>query len=209
MMNISILDSAEQMLKSGKLSESFSSQEMANIVIDHACGAGWAAMAAGFFPGVGSIVASGIAVGTIWSMYYRISKYLDLNIGKNIWKILASATVSNLVTQLGGALVFDFITSFIPGLGIITNGLVNFGVTYVAGKMFFEALTRIFKAGYDPNTMTSSQMKEEFKHAVDKEEVNRAFSEAKNLFDEMRKDGTLQEKGTDDNLTNIQSQETN
>ena len=57
----------KEYMSSGAYAENFDSRELADIVVVHSAAAGVAAMAAGVLPGVGSIIASGIAVGAIWS----------------------------------------------------------------------------------------------------------------------------------------------
>ena len=185
----------KEYMSSGAYAENFDSRELADIVVVHSAAAGVAAMAAGVLPGVGSIIASGIAVGAIWSMYVMIGKYLHLTLGKDLWKAIGSAVIANIVTQLAGVLVLELAVGFIPGASIIAAGVVNFGVTYVAGIIFLKALTEIFKAGGDPNNMTCDQVKKKFNEAAKSVNVKDAFSEAKSTFSKMKKEGTLNEKG--------------
>ena len=182
-------------MSSGAYAENFDSRELADIVVGHAAAAGVSAMAAGALPGVGSIIASGLAVGAIWTMYMRIGKCLNLKIIRDLWKAIASAVLANVVTQLAGVLALELVVGFIPGASIIAAGVVNFGVTYVAGLIFLKALTEIFKAGKNPAQMTGEQMKKQFSAAAKTVNVKSAFSEAKSAFNEMKKDGSLNEKG--------------
>lgn len=187
----------KEYMSSGAYADNFDSKELADIVVGHSAAAGVAAMAAGVLPGVGSIIASGIAVGAIWTMYVRIGMYLELTISKDLWKAIASAVVANIVTQLAGVLVLELAVGFIPGASIIAAGVVNFGITYVAGLIFLKALTEIFRAGKSPDEMTSEQMKAQFSNAAKSVNVKSAFSEAKSAFNKMKKDGSLNEKGKD------------
>ncbi len=63
--------------------------------------------------GVGAILATGVAVGAIWTMYFRIAKYLNLHMGKGTWKAIASAVLTNIVTQLAGILALELAVGFI------------------------------------------------------------------------------------------------
>ena len=184
-----------QYYKSGAYAENFDSKELADIVVNHAAAAGVSAMAVGILPGVGAIVASGIAVGAIWSMYIRIAAYLKLRFGKDTLKVIASAVVSNIITQLVGVLALELAFSFIPGAGIVTGGLVNFGITYMAGVIYLNTLTGIFAAGLRPDEMTDSQVKEQFDSASMNIDAKAAFNEAKNTFKQMKTDGSLEESG--------------
>lgn len=196
-----LLKEAAYMLKEyvadGSYKGNFDSDELADIVIGHAAAAGVSAMAAGILPGVGAIIASGIAVGAIWTMYVRIGKCLHLSLSKDLWKAVASAVLANIVTQLAGVLALELAVGFIPGASIIAAGVVNFGVTYVAGLIFLKALTDIFRGGQDPSTMTGDQMRAQFDSAAKSVNVKSAFSEAKNTFQQMNKDGSLKDKGKD------------
>lgn len=196
-MLLAVVYGLKEYMSSGAYADNFDSKELADIVVGHSAAAGVSAMAAGVLPGVGSIIASGIAVGAIWTMYVRIGMYLHLTISKDLWKAIASAVVANIVTQLAGVLVLELAVGFIPGAGIIAAGVVNFGITYVAGLIFLKALTEIFRAGGSPDKMTSEQMKEQFSNAAKSVNVKSAFSEAKGAFNQMKKDGSLKEKGKD------------
>ncbi len=180
---------------SGAYAENFDSKELADIVVNHAAAAGVSAMAAGVFPGVGALLASGIAVGAIWSMYVKIANYLNLKLGKDVLKAIASAVLTNVVTQLAGLLVFELAVGFIPGASIIAAGVVNFGITYVAGLIYLKALTGIFSVGGNPDMMTDSQIKEQFNSASKSVDAKAVFGEAKKAFNQMKKDGSLNEKG--------------
>lgn len=177
--------------------EHFDSEKLADIVVNHAAAAGVSAMATGVLPGVGSIIASAIAVGAIWTMYVRIGKYLHLTLSKDLWKAIASAVLANIVTQLAGVLALELAIGFIPGASIIAAGVINFGITYVAGLIFLKALTEIFRTGQNPETMTKEQMKAQFDSTTQSVNVKSAFSEAKSTFNQMNKDGSLKERGKD------------
>lgn len=103
--------------------------------------------------------------------------------------------LANVVTQLVGVPALELVVGFIPGASIIAAGVVNFGVIYVAGLIFLKALTEIFKAGINPEQMTGEQMKKQFSDAAKAVNVKSAFSEAKSAFNEMKKEGSLNEKG--------------
>ena len=187
----------KEYMQSGAYADNFDSKELADIVVGHAAAAGLAAMAVGVLPGLGALIASGIAVGAIWTMYVRIGKYLHLSLSKDFWKAIASAVATNIITQLAGVLVLELAVGFIPGASIIAAGVVNFGITYVAGLIFLYALTEIFSCGGDLENMTHEEIKERFGNAAQSVNVSDAFSEAKDTFQQMRKDGSLEEWGKD------------
>ncbi len=182
--------------KSGEYKKNFNAQELADLVVTHAAAAGVAAMAAGILPGAGTLVATGIAVGAIWTMYYRIARYLELNLAKEAWKAIASAVLSNIITQLAGVLVLEIAIGFVPGASIVAAGAVNFGITYVAGIIYLKALTGIFAAGKDPKKMNMDDMSRYFSTAAENVNAKSVFKESKSVFKEMQKDGSLKEKGS-------------
>ena len=182
--------------KSREYKKNFNAQELADLVVTHAAAAGVAAMAAGILPGAGTLVATGIAVGAIWTMYYRIARYLELNLAKEAWKAIASAVLSNIITQLAGVLVLEIAIGFVPGASIVAAGAVNFGITYVAGIIYLKALTGIFAAGKDPKKMNMDDMSRYFSTAAENVNAKSVFKESKSVFKEMQKDGSLKEKGS-------------
>lgn len=174
--------------------EHFETEKLANIVIAHAASAAVAAMAGGVLPGVAAVIASGIAVAAIWSMYYRIAKYLGIGLSLDTLKALASALNTNLVTQIGGVLLLDLAFSLVPGISIVAGGLMNFVVVYVAGIMYLHMLADIFKAGKDPKSMDVEALKKAYSGSAAGVDVKAACSEAKSAFKDMRESGNLKEK---------------
>ena len=194
-------DAVRMYFKSGEYVKNFNSKEVADMVTAHAAAAGVAAMGAGIVPGVGTIAAMGISVGAIWTMYYRIARYLGLSLAKEGWKAIASAVLSNIVTQLAGVLALEVAVGFVPGAGIIAAGIVNFGVTYAAGIVYLKALTGIFAAGKDPKKMTADDLGNYFSDAAKNVDAKSAFKESKSVFNEMKRDGSLKKKGKDTTIT--------
>lgn len=177
--------------KSGSYAEPFDSKKIADIVIQHAVTAAVSGMASGVLPGVGGIIAGGIAVGAIWAMYVRLFVYLQMPMDRTILKGIASAVLANIVAQLAVVLAAELALSFIPVAGIIAAGLVNFGIVYVAGIVFLNALAMMCESGVDPRNLSGDQLKDAFEKAADSVDVKDSFSEAKNVFKEMRKEGKI------------------
>jgi len=172
----------------------FKAEEIANMVIAHAASAAVAAMAGGVLPGVSAVIASGIAVAAIWSMYYRIAKYLGIGLSLDTLKALASALITNIVTQIGGVLLLDLMLSFVPIASIVAGGLMNFAIVYVAGIMYLYMLADIFKAGKDPKSMDAEALKKAYSDSAGKVDIKAACSEAKSTFKDMKASGDLKEK---------------
>lgn len=139
-------------------------------------------------------IASRIAVAAIWSMYYRIAKYLGIGLSLDTLKELASALITNLVTQIGGVLLIDLALFFVPGISIVAGGLMNFVVMYVAGVMYIHMLADIFKAEKDPKSMDVEALKQAYSDSAADVDVKAACGEAKSAFKDMRASGNLKEK---------------
>ena len=132
----------------------FDEEKMSGIIKTHAVGAAAAGLAGGILPGVASVIAVLTSTGAIWSMYYRICGELGIKVSKNLLKTVGSAVLTNIVTQLGGMLALELLSSFIPGLALVASAAVCYSVTLLAGYLFLKILTTIFKSGKNPETMT-------------------------------------------------------
>ena len=75
-----LLDAIIDYYGDGNYVKTFHSKELADCVVQHAAAAGVAAMAGGVLPGVGSVIATGISVGAIWSMYIRVCKIIKVDL---------------------------------------------------------------------------------------------------------------------------------
>ena len=185
-----LMDAADMLLDAiidyygdGKYVETFQSKKLADCVIQHAAAAGVAAMAGGILPGVGSLIATGIATGAIWSMYIRICKLIKVELGKNKLKVLASAVLTNVVMNLAGMLAIGVAASFVPGASIVICGAGNFAVVYIAGIVFLNALTRLFHVSRsDLNDMDEAELVRSVKESTSGMNMKELFREAKNIF---------------------------
>lgn len=169
------------------------SDELADIVVNHAIAAAVAGMGAGVLPGLGALIAGGISVGAIWHMYYAVGQYLHLTFGVNMLKAAAAAILSNIVHQPWGVLSLELAAAFIPLISIPATGLIFFSVTYFSGLTFLFALARIFKAGGDPTKMTADEMAQKAKEAAGEIDFSGEYERAKEGFKKMHKEGNLED----------------
>lgn len=187
-----LLEAVSNYYESGEYVKPFRSKDLADCVVQHSAAVGVAAMGAGVLPGAGSVVALGIVVAAIWRMYIKICTIIGVPFGKNKLKALASAALTNIATQLGAVYALQIASSFIPGTGVISSGVVNFASTYIAGLLFLMVLTRLFKTGrQDVEDMSDEELTASMKAAFASIDVKAIFKEAKNIFTDMRKDGSL------------------
>ena len=180
--------------ESGEYIKPFSSQELADCVLHHAAAAGIAAMAPGVIPGIGFGIAAAITTGAVWSMYIKMSKMIGTSITEKTLKVIASAAISNIAMNTA---VFIALT-FIPGIGAIATGVINFAAVYAAGLIFLTAITRLFKVKRtDIENISDEEWKASVKAAVASINMKSIIKEAKDLFMEMRKNGSLDQMGKD------------
>lgn len=198
-----LLDAALAYYESKEYIEPFSSKEIADCVIHHAAACGVSAMvvAAPSVGGIGSIIAAGVAAGAIWAMYIKICKLIGATFSKNKLKAIAAAVLTNVATQLAGVFAINFVSTLIPNAGIMINGIGNFAICYVAGLIFLYVLTELFKVKrLDAENMTIEEWKEHIKDAFTVLDKKAVIKEAKGIFNDMKKDGSLDEMGKDVNI---------
>ena len=171
-------------------------EDLMNLVKTHSAGAAASMMAVGALPGVGSTIASGIEIGFVWSMYYRICTKLRIDVKKELLKSLGSAFVTNMAASVAAQLVAGTVLSIIPGIGTvgaaIVNGLMGYSITYYSGIIFMNLLVNVFKA----NKTMSQYSAEELKRMMQQESKKTTFrdvqQEAKQAFKEREKDGVAE-----------------
>ena len=170
----------------------FRTEELANCVLAHAAAAGAASMAAGILPGAGAVIAVGVSAGAIWRMYIKICQIIGASFGKNKLRAISSAVLTNIVTQLAGMYAIQVASTFIPGAGIVVAGVGNFTVTYIAGLIFLNILTKLFQVKRcDIDNMSDDEIKASIKSAMDGIDKKAVMKEAKSLFMQMKKEGAL------------------
>lgn len=118
------------------------------MVKNHALAAGAAAAAAEIVPG-GALVATAVAIGFTWTMYYKICQEIGVPLSKSKLKALASVLVAEVAATLGVLIAGNVLLNLIPGLnvaGAAMGAVVNFAAVYAAGVLFLIMMARVFKA---------------------------------------------------------------
>lgn len=191
-----LLVALEVYYESGEYVKPFRSQELADCVLYHAAAAGAAAMAAGLLPGAGSVIAVAICAGAVWRMYIKICQIIGAAFGKNKLKTISSAVLTNVITQLAGIYAISIASSLIPVAGSVVVGIGNFVVTYFAGLIFLNVLTGLFKVKRtDVENLSAEEWSEAIRSTISNIDKKAVLKEAKNLFMEMKKDGSLDKAG--------------
>ena len=94
-------------------------------------------------------------VGAVWTMYVQLCKVLGIKIGDNLLKVLASAALSNIATNLIGIFAIELVACFVPGLGMAAGALITFACIYLAGIMFMNMILAFAKKGVSSNEFSS------------------------------------------------------
>lgn len=182
-----------------------STDELVSLIKKHAAGATVAAAAAGFIPGGAGAVASAVALGFIWTMYYRLCGILKINIGKNAVKAMASALITEVLSYIVIEVAFSTVLSIVPGGFVFTtaaNGLMNYYLVYYSGVVFMNMLVRIFSVGMDIEHMSAEELKRVQKEAVNSVSFKDVKSEAKEAYKHRKNDGTATAMSDEDDDEN-------
>jgi len=118
--------------------------ELAEIVHAHALTGAAAAVASGWIPGAGAVIATVVAGGAVWTMYGRINGHLDIPFSENLVKSLATGVATNLAGYFIGGAVVSTLLSFIPGIGSVGASLIvgatGYALTVASGVVYLHVL---------------------------------------------------------------------
>ena len=162
------------------------------IIINHSLAAAAAAVAAGWIPGAGGVIATGIAMGFTISMYVRICNYSKITLKKNALKAIASVVVAEIAAYLAVIIAAEVILTFIPVVGNLGGAVIaavlNFAMVYIAGLLFLKMIVSVFKANKDINSMSEEELKEYIKAQATKDNIKTAYKEAKEAYKQNKDD---------------------
>lgn len=163
------------------------------IVVTHSLAAAAAAVASGWIPGAGGVIATGIAMGFTLTMYINICKACNFTLHKNILKSIASVAIAEIVAYLAVALVVETVITFFPGLNIgaaVIAGVINFAMVYIAGVLFLKMMANVFKANKKIDSISSNEWEDFMKKEATRENISSVYEEAKNAYKETKDDKT-------------------
>jgi len=180
-----------------KLTDKSLPEEIAKIVKLHSKGAAITAVGTGLLPGVGSTAATVASAGFIWSMYLRINKKIGLTISKSIIKTVAAGVATNLAAAAVAALVGSTLLS-LTGIGVVGASAIMavtcYALTLASGFIYLKILTKIFKAGKDPSTLSSDAINEVAQTVLKDENIKELMKEAKEDYKIAKENGELDDK---------------
>ena len=189
---------------SGEYTKPFSSEELADCVINHAVAAGMAAIASSVVPGIGAGVVTVVTTVAVWRMYIKMAAMIGTPIKEKTLKVIASAAISNMAMNAAVMIV----VSFLPVVGTVASGVINFASVYTAGLIFLTTLTRLFKVKReDINDISNEEWLENVKDAFENINVKKVIKEAASLFSDLHESGRLEQMGKDVDLTDDDPEE--
>ena len=156
--------------------------EAEKIVVGGATVAAGASAIGGFIPffEIPALIIS--CVGAVWAMYLSICDCLNIPIGKNILKVLASAALSNIAGNLASVFAVELITCMIPGIGSAAGAAATFACVYLAGIMFLNMLLALAKKGLIAKDLGKVSEKDLKSVLADQTPTKESVKEAKNVF---------------------------
>ena len=173
-------------------------KEIADIVKSHSKGAAISAIASGWIPGVGGAAAVTVSAGFVWAMYGRINSKIDLPLSENVIKSVASGVATNLAAYAAAGIALATVSSILPGLGSVgasaTAGITCYSLTMASGFVYLKILTRIFKAGNDPTTMTAEQLKKTARTVTETENIKEVMKEARKAYKTAKEKGEMEKE---------------
>ena len=136
-------------------------------------------------------------VASIWTMYVKINKSLNISLSEGILKGLAAAISTNLIAAAGSIALFkvaSFAMSFVPGIGSLgamaVDGMLGFVSVFASGIIYINLLTKVLKA--KGNFEIEKEDIEIFaKEAVASTDVNQVVKEAKEAYKQSKSSGAF------------------
>lgn len=160
------------------------SNNVAEIVSQHALATAGAAAASGVIPGVGGVVALGLASASTAVMYGRLAIEMGVTLKKGVIKALASAVVADIAGTVAVSLAATAAVSFIPVFGNMSaaalNAITNYCFIYLAALIFINVVARLGVSRMA--TMSEAELKAQARTATKDMDVKAAVKEAKGNY---------------------------
>ena len=180
-------------------------RDIADIVKFHSKGAAIAGLASGWLPGVGAIAAVSISGGFIWTMYGRINGKIDLPLSENIIKTLASGIATNVAAYAAISIGLGTVFSLFPGLGSVASATIEgctcYALTLASGFVYLKLLTRVFKTGKDPSSISEEALKKVAKTVIQNEDIKAVMKDAKEAYNIAKESGELDKHSDNDSVS--------
>lgn len=173
-------------------------KELEWMVTKHACAAAIAATTAGWIPGAGGAIVSGIGVGFVIAMYVRLGSALGVRLSRGLIRAIVSVIAAEIVANLTITIVGVTALSLFPGLGSIgasaLSALANFAFVYIAAIIYVKMVSTMVQNNVSFENADEAQVKAAAAEALASTNMKEAIEEAKHGFKQAKKNGEM-EKG--------------
>lgn len=157
-----------------------------------------ASMAAGAIPGVAGVVAALTQAGFVWATYIKINKTLGISMSEHTAKFIASAIVTNIITN-AGALLLAYagaaIISCIPVIGqvgsSVIDGALGFIIIYVAAIIYLNLITEMVQSNGSIKVAESDDTKHIIQDIIKKNNLEDMIKEGRNAYKKAKADGSI------------------
>lgn len=160
------------------------SNNIAEIVSQHALATAAAAAASGVIPGAGGVIAFGLAIASTTTMYGRLAAEMGVTLKKGVIKALASAVVADIAGAVAVSLAATAAVSFIPVFGNMSaatlTAITNYCFIYLAALIFINVVARLGVSRM--TTMSEAELKAQAHTATKDMDVKAAVREAKGSY---------------------------
>ncbi len=130
------------------------------IILDCAMVATGADFIGGAIPGLAIPAAIISCFGAVWAMYGMLCDALEIQLKKNVLKLLAKAALANICANLAGALIALVVAMMIPGASAFASALVTFVTIYLAGLIFLQLILKLAKTSQDLHSFSDVSQKD-------------------------------------------------
>lgn len=158
------------------------------IILNCALVAAAADAAGSIIPGVAVIAVITSCFGAIWVMYGKLCSALNITLKKNTLKLLARAAISNIIVNIGSAIIAFVASLLIPGASIVISAMIIFVSVYCAGYLFLNMISKLAIKSRDPNAFTDISVVEMKKCIKEQKLTKEDLEDATNVFRENRSD---------------------
>lgn len=163
--------------------------EAGKTIVQCATLAAGAAAIGGVFPflEIPALIVS--CVGAVWGMYIQICKILQIDLSENLLRILASAALTNIATNLVVVFSVEILACFIPVIASASGAMITFASVYLAGQMFMSMLLSFAKEGKTGADL-GSLSPEDLQSVLEDQTPNKSdVKHAKQAYQETRQPG--------------------
>ena len=147
------------------------------------------------FGGIGSVVAIIAQTGIIWNTYLKINEKLGISLSENAMKFVASAVLTNIITNAGVYIVAAVLTwtvGLIPIFNIATIAIgvvIAYIIVYVSAIIYMKILTEYMNAKGTFDITETDDTKKIIKDVVKNANVKNMIKEGRATFRDINESG--------------------